>query len=117
MQGEARTLSGLNILAGIWLIISPFILSYQSTGNEWQQVVLGIIVSILGIVRMSAADVAWPSWVNALIGLWMIVAPWVIPNTSTAARWNQVILGIIIAVFAYSSGATTVSHHTHATQH
>lgn len=111
MEGQARTLSGLNVLAGIWLIISPFVLHYSSTGNVWQEVIFGIVVGILGIVRLAAPNVSWPSWINLIIGLWMIIAPWTMATTN-AAKWSEVITGIIIAALAYSSGLITVESHT-----
>lgn len=114
MESQARTFSGINILAGIWLIISPFVLNYSSSGNKWQELVFGIIVAVLGVVRMVAPQMSWASWINTLIGLWLIIAPWAIANTTVAARWSEVITGIIVAVLAYSSGATTVNtHHGH----
>lgn len=108
MENQARTLSGLNVIAGIWLIIAPFILNYNATGNVWQEVVFGIIVGILGLVRLGAPNVVWPSWLNLIIGLWLIVAPWVIPSTTIAARWNEVVVGIIVAILAFSSGAISL---------
>lgn len=115
MEGQAKSLSTLNVLAGAWLVIAPFILSYTSAGNKWQEVIFGIIVGVLGIIRLTTADITWPSWINALIGLWLILAPWVIPNTATAARWNEVIFGIIVAILAYSSGTLTITN-SHRTQ-
>lgn len=111
MESEARTLSGINVLAGIWLIIAPFILHYNSAGNKWQEIIFGIIVAILGLVRFVAPHISWPSWINLLIGLWMIISPWTIANTTTSARWNEVIVGIIVAVLAWTSGAITVNTH------
>lgn len=116
MDNEARTLSGLNILAGIWLIIAPFVLNYASSGNKWQEVVFGAIIAILGVIRLAASNVAWPSWINLLAGIWIIIAPWAISNTTTAARWNEVIIGIMVAVLAWGSGAITVKSHHHGGQ-
>lgn len=117
MEARIRSLNVVTVLAGIWLIVSPFILGYNSTGNTSQQIVFGAIVTVLGLVHMAVPNVAWPSWINFIIGLWIIVAPWTMA-TSAAARWNEVITGIIVAVFAYSSSAVTVHrphmhHHAH----
>lgn len=46
--------SWLNVLCGIWLIISPFAMHYEDGGQTWNSVVVGIIVGILGIVSGSA---------------------------------------------------------------
>lgn len=111
MDAQIRSLSVVSVLAGIWLIISPFILGYNSAGNATQQIIFGVIVTVLGIVHMAVPHVAWPSWVNFIIGLWVIVAPWTMA-TSAAARWNEVITGIIVAIFAYSSSSVT-AHRPH----
>lgn len=116
MEGEARALSIVSILAGIWLVIAPFVLNYRSSGNVWQEVVLGIIVGVLGIIRLVAVNVTWPSWTNVLIGLWTIIAPWIIQSSTTTARWNEVIVGVVLTIFAYSSAAVTTSHHHVAQQ-
>lgn len=112
MDAQIRSLSVVTVLAGIWLIISPFILGYNSAGNATQQIIFGAIVTVLGFVRMAAPNVAWPSWINFIIGLWIIVAPWTMAAT-TASRWNEVITGIIVAIFAYSSSAVTAHTHGH----
>lgn len=116
MEDSARTLSGINIIAGIWLIIAPFVMHYHATGNIWQEVVFGAVIAVLGLARLFAPNVSWPSWANSIIGVWLIIAPWVIPATSVSARWNEVVTGIIVAVLAWSSAGITVNNHhqTHA---
>ncbi len=113
MDDSTRTLSGINVLAGFWLIIAPFVLNYASSGNKWQEVMCGAIIAILGIIRLAAPNVAWPSWINLLIGIWIIIATWAISGTTTAARWNEVIVGVVVAVLAWASGAITVNTHHH----
>ena len=54
-----RTSGWINLLAGIWLIIAPFVLSYQggsAVGAAWNDVVLGIIVGVLGLWSMAAPE-------------------------------------------------------------
>jgi hypothetical protein len=41
--------SWLNVLAGIWLIIAPFALHYETAAQQWNSVVVGIVVAVLGI--------------------------------------------------------------------
>ncbi len=40
------------------------------------------------------------SWVNVLAGIWLVIAPWVLGYTSTAAKVNDVLLGVVIGVVA-----------------
>lgn len=38
--------------------------------------------------------------VNLILGAWLIVSPFWLNYTSSAARWDQVILGIVVVVLA-----------------
>lgn len=41
------------------------------------------------------------SWVNFILGLWLIVAPFALHfRDNNMAMWNSVILGIVIAVLS-----------------
>lgn len=42
------------VLAGIWLIIAPFVLDYsQTTSALWNDIIVGIIVAIVAIFGYS----------------------------------------------------------------
>lgn len=44
----------------------------------------------------------WQGWVNLILGLWLIVSPWLLGFSSTAgAMWNSVIVGFVVAILAY----------------
>ena len=53
MQKGASWVSWIQILAGLWLILAPFILGYSGTprGND---IVLGLIVGILAIIALAS---------------------------------------------------------------
>lgn len=110
-----RSLAVLNFIFGIWLIISPYILGYQGSQAKWQSVIGGIVVAILAATRYFAPSQLWASWVNALIGLWMIIAPFATSYNSHAAYWNQVIFGILILLTALGNASTRElgGHGTH----
>jgi hypothetical protein len=59
---------------------------------EQHCIILGIIVVVLAVIRLS--DVyrqVWMSWVNAILGLWLIVSPWVYGYAVNAGgAWNSV---------------------------
>ena len=108
---RVKTASGLDILAGLWLILAPFLLGYTAiTGALWNDIILGATVVLLAASREfgQGYKVAWPSWINVLIGLWLIAAPFFLGYSSIVnATWNDVILGIIIAVLALWSALST----------
>jgi hypothetical protein len=102
---DALTASGLNLLAGIWLIIAPWVLGYTGADPKWNDVVFGALVGILALVRISAPSRgAGLSLLNALFGAWVFVAAFVIDSSSTAF-WNDFILGIVVFVLAMLSAS------------
>jgi hypothetical protein len=108
-RSEIAGLSGLNVIAGIWLIIAPWVLGYSARDPRWNDVVFGIIVGIFALTRATGAyREDWLSWINALIGVWLFVAAFTIDHTSTAA-WNDIILGIIVFLLAVGSAEVTAS--------
>lgn len=38
--------------------------------------------------------------INVILGAWLIVSPYILGYTSSAAKWNQTILGIVVLVLA-----------------
>jgi len=109
MDNQVRVASGLNIIAGLWLILSPFILGfYFNSGAFWNSLIVGAMVLVLAAVREWGADTDtnWASWVNLVLGIWLVVSPFIIGYSFiTSALWNSVIVGILVAVFAGWSGS------------
>jgi hypothetical protein len=99
--------SWVNIVLGIWVIISPFILGFQSPNAVWSNVVAGVLVGILALLRWSMHQPGW-SWLNLILGIWLFISPFVF-FLSGAAMWNNVILGIIIAALALTNTYSKVS--------
>ncbi len=93
--------SWVNILLGIWVIISPFVLAFHSPKGVWSNVITGVIVGILALVRWSMHQTGW-SWLNIILAVWLVISPFVL-FLGNAAMWNNVILGIIIAALALSN--------------
>ena len=105
---ERSAVSSLvNVLSGFWIIISPFVLGLHAPKAIWNDVVVGALVGTLAIVRW-AMEQAGRSWVNLLLGIWLVVSPFVLV-LGTGAMWNNVILGIIVAAFALTNTYSKVS--------
>jgi hypothetical protein len=63
--------------------------------------VIGILVGALAIIRWAMGRPGW-SWINLFLGIWLVISPFVLV-LGTAAMWNNVILGIIVAAFALTN--------------
>jgi hypothetical protein len=116
MRETVRWTSGVNVVAGLWLIIAPFVLGYdQIQAALWNDVLVGIVVAGLAVARL-ARPLMSPSlsWINAVLGLWLILAPFVLGyggavevealatagpvGGAQAAMWNDIIVGVIVLV-------------------
>lgn len=94
----------VNVLLGLWLVISPWILQFQDS-----RLALANAVIIGGVIAvMSLAAVVnfhnWEEWLDMVIGAWLVISPWVLGLTAlTMATWNFVIIGaLVIALSGWS---------------
>lgn len=106
---KAKTASGLNVVLGIWLVIAPLVVYFASPAALWNEVIVGVILFALALSRTSATRVTWPSWVNLVLGAWLIIAPFILGGNNTGAIWTQVISGLIIGLLAIWSLSATIS--------
>jgi hypothetical protein len=92
-------LSALNVLAGIWLIIAPFVLLYGNSTARINDIVLGIVIGVFALIRafVPGFQTVWLSWLNALWGIWLIIGSFFLQYAGQA-RSNDIILGIIVLV-------------------
>jgi len=43
----------------------------------------------------------WQNWLNAILGIWLILSPFILGyGNVTSATWNDIIVGILLAVVA-----------------
>lgn len=110
--GDRRTVpvwtSSLNVAAGIWLIVAPFVLLYSRGTAQVNDIVLGAVIAVLAFIRalVPGAQTVWLSWLNALLGVWLIIASFVL-GYGGVARTNDIILGIIVLLLGIWSAAGT----------
>ncbi len=101
--------SGINILLGVWIIISPFVLAFRhSPAAAWNNVVVGFVIGLLALVRASGAchQPGW-SWGNAVLGLWLIVSPFVLGFTHLAAATvDNILVGVVVGLLALTRALT-----------
>lgn len=106
-RGEVATASGLNVLAGIWLIIAPFVLGYTGGDPIFNDVVFGALIALVGLARVSGAyRETWLSWLNAVFGIWVFAAAFWIDDSGQAVG-NDIILGVIVFVLAVASATAS----------
>ncbi len=100
----SRPGSALNVIAGIWLIISPWVLGFSNLQTPlWETLLVGIAVLILSAIRLGTVGTEGLSWISFLVGIWLLISPFVLNFSGTsAAMGNDVILGILVGLFSLS---------------
>ncbi|HEX6995355.1 MAG TPA: SPW repeat protein [Gammaproteobacteria bacterium] len=104
--GQIRIASAINVLLGIWLIIAAFTLAVSEEAY-WNDLIVGIVVLILAATRLSRPTEGTKpaSWVNAAIGVWLIAAPFILSYERDQEMWNDIIVGVLLLIFAGWSAA------------
>lgn len=104
-------LSFIPFLSGLWLAVSPFLLAYANSNIPNAQsatannVVAGVLIALLAFISLygSRVMVGFLSWILSLLGIYQILAPFIIGYTNIdQAVMNDVIIGLTILVFSAS---------------
>lgn len=100
MSMNHRWIGGISALFGAWVFVSAFVFG-MAGAHFWNDIVVGAAIFVLaGYSAGRATANAWSSGLAALLGLWMIVTPFVYAGVGTAATWSGVISGIVVAVLS-----------------
>lgn len=88
-------------LLGIWLATSPFTLGYRDRASTWNDVATGALICLLAVLALVKRLGAWPSWANAITGMWLLLAPLFFWAPDPAAYANDTLAGAMLIAFAF----------------
>lgn len=96
-----------NLLLGLWLLVSPWVLGYTGEATPaWNAHTVGVIIAVAAAAALVAFH-KWEEWVNVALAAWLAISPYVLGYASLqAALWNQLIVGVLVAVLAIWAGVT-----------
>ena len=87
------------LLLALFLFVTPWLFAYAN-----EEVKIDLWVSSAAIVVLSfAALIAFSyleEWLNFLIGLWLVVSPWVLGFAHTRAMHYSIGIGAVVAFLA-----------------
>ena len=104
-----------NLLLAALLFISPWIMGFVGeTMPTWNAWVVAVALAVVAFAALSAFAEG-EEWVNLLLGIWLMAAPWVLGFTGNFnAFWTHIVLGVLTATV--SAWAVWVyRHEPHAT--
>lgn len=98
----AQVIHGLTMLAGLYMAASPWIVGFHGTTTlAVNNLIAGIAVAVLAAGFSSAyGRTHGMAFTAPLLGIWMIISPWVVAGVSTTAGmiWSNVIGGAVVCV-------------------
>ena len=90
-----KSLSWINCVLGLWLIIASFVFSTRAESVVASASIGGIAIAILAY----ASAVGWPSprvsWGVAGVALWMLIIDY---GADTPARLNATVVGLLVLI-------------------
>jgi hypothetical protein len=112
---SSRWQDWVNLVLGIWLFISPWVLVFSTTalpgapansgGNvlaiaSWNAWIMGVLIALVAIGALTRPRL-WNEWVNLVFGVWVFIAPWVLVFVASQnAAWDHWIVGVLVFVVA-----------------
>lgn len=97
----------VNAVLGVWLVLSPWALGFQADAMAMSNaVVVGVLLAAAALGAIFVPR-AWEEWTEGVLGLWMLVSPWLLGYSSHGpAMRNAVVTGIAIVALAAWTLAT-----------
>lgn len=106
-----KWLSAVAAILGLWIAVSPFVLTGTPPAIEfieagtWNNLIIGIAIFLIAgynyyrLMNERTTSMASAALVT-LLGLWMIIAPFVFEAALPAMLWSDVIAGALVAILA-----------------
>jgi nucleoside-diphosphate-sugar epimerase/uncharacterized membrane protein len=96
-------------MLGAWLVFSRAIFGIDSAIADSDHLVGALIITI---AVCAMAEVARSlRFINALFGVWLIAAPWLLAGATAGASWNDVVAGLLIIALSLPRGRRSAEHY------
>lgn len=97
---NAKLCDVANLVLGAFLFFSPWIFGFDAGKISQNATIAGIVIAVIAIAALAAFAV-WEEWLNLIVGLWVLVSPWVLKfQGATHAMTVHVIVGAAVAILA-----------------
>jgi len=64
---------------------------------------VAVVVFVLSVASLAQFR-KWEEWINVLLGIWLILSPWILHfTTDSKATTNAIIVGVIVGLLALSN--------------
>jgi hypothetical protein len=114
---RAWTVEGLLVLAGAYAAVSPWIVGFAGRAGALavNDLIIGLMVAVLGAgMAVSYSRSHGMTWVLPVMGVWLIIAPWVVQDITTTAGTivSNIIVGALVVIFGIALSAMGMARRT-----
>jgi hypothetical protein len=107
MRSWTRCQSWLNVVVGVWLFISPWVLGTTSDGaTAWNAWIIGAAIFVVALIAISTPASVVAPWGNVVLGVWLFISPWVLRYTDVSDgavnAWVFGVVTVLVALWAMS---------------
>lgn len=107
---QSRLASGITVLLGIWVAMSPIFISITGAALT-SVIVVGIVMALAGLAQLFWTN-STPSWIVGLAAIYLFISAFAY-DISSAAAWNQIISAVAGFILATWDGAEVNSARQH----
>ena len=96
-----KAIAWVIVLLGLWLMVAGSVIK-AANWNLFDNLIVGLIVAFLGMLLGKVKELY--GWSSYVFGVWMIITAF-IPNFQVGSGhlWNNVIVGMLIAIAGFSA--------------
>jgi hypothetical protein len=100
-RADETPLDVVNAVVGVCLALTPWVLGFTTeVAAAWNAWLLGTAIALVALGAL-VAFMPWQGWVNLVLGLWVLVAPWALGFAGVAhATYVHLVAGTAVAVLA-----------------
>lgn len=96
---RVSVLDGYAAAFGLFLFVSPWLFAFVSEKVRIEVWAAGAAVTAVAIMAIVAFS-EWEEWLNLLLGVWLVISPWVIGFLHTKAMHVSILIGAMVAFLA-----------------
>ena len=90
-------------IAGVWLMAVPAVLGIEGSAAT-NDLLVGALVTTFAVIGFGEAARA-ARWINVPLGVWLLIAPWILSSNTSSALWNDMAVGVLILVLTVRRGS------------
>lgn len=98
---EEIVTDALTAVLGVCLALTPWALGFANEPTPaWDAWIVGIAIAVVGVCALAAFS-SWEDWASLALGVWAIVAPWLLGFAWVdGALYAHVVVGVIVTALS-----------------